>query len=780
MNKKVKQIKIDIREVVFSNEEGKSFCDIFIYEPENIDEQSLGSLYILGEVVNFPSNSSYLINLLASIAKKEFYSDSKKSTTESLEASLHKVNSTLSDMAEQGNIDWIGNLNMIFCAYKNEELHLSQAGEIKTILIRDKQITDIGKNVISETNSHPIRTFANIASGELEIGDLVLFATPELFNVFSTEKLKQLSSSLDTEELAEAVQNAIEKEKDINTMGLFIMKVEEEKEEEFTHIEIKSQVIIEKEEIVPIHQEEEEKKEEENIFSIEKPESEKGLVNEKRISLEDIIKEYEADNENEFENIENPKSVETIIEEREQVEFLEKNNFDKKPDSEETDKFLQALDEESNVSLLDNLSNKLKGIMNKESLVSLINLVKNFLSSIQKILRKDNFNQDSSQKISFSSERKKIILASFILILIILTGGLLLENKKKLDEENYQNYQNLIIKAEEKISQAEIKSINSPSDARGYLLEARGIIREKDRSLTGKNYQDLNNKSSDLINKIQNQLDILDFVEKIENPRIVIDLNQFENTKNATKIFESGNKYFVLGQDNITFSEINIAEKNVKNFDIGNIEKIKNLDISSFMKKTDEIIFLKNENKLEILNSSRKTITSESINFVDNAFATKEIASYSNYLYLLSPESNQIYKYKRLTNGFDDGVKWLTEEMDIKNSVSIAIDGSIYLLNSDGLINKFRTGNQELFAIEIPSNPIPSTARIYTNSNLKYLYVTDSENKRVALFDKTTGILVKQYTSEKFNDIKNIVIDSEEEKIYILNGSEIFEIEIKI
>ena len=779
MNKINKQIKIDIREVVFSNEEGKSFCDIFIYEPENIDEQSLGSLYILGEVVNFPSNSSYLINLLASIAKKEFYSNPKRSTTESLEASLHKVNSTLSNMAEQGNIDWIGNLNMIFCAYKDEELHLSQAGEIKTILIRDKQITDIGKNVISETNSHPVRTFANIASGELEVDDLVLFTTPELFNIFSTEKLKQLSSSLNIEELAEAIQDTIEKEKDVNTMGLFIMKVGEAKEEEFAHIEIKSQTITEEIEVAPIPQKD--IKQEENKSLPQETKIEEKFVNEKKISLEDIIKEYETDSKEEPENTENKevKLVE-VIEEREKNEFLEKNNSIKKQETESTDEFLQALDEKHNISLLDNISSKLKSLINKESLLYILNKIKKTILSLGRILRRDNFNQDSSQKSSLSPERKKLILATFILIIIILTGGLLSENKKRLDEENLQNYRNLIVSVEEKINQAEIESINNPTDARKYLLTAREIIAEKDSSLTGKTYQNLNTKANDLTNKIQNQLDILDFVEKIENPTITIDLNQFENIKNAEKIFENSDKYFILGQENMTFSEVSLTEKSVKNFDIGNIANIKNLDIASYMKKTEEIIFMKNKNELEILDSSKKTITNESITFTDSTFITKNISSYSNYLYFLSPESNQIYKYKRLTNGFDDGIKWLAEGTDIKNSVSMAIDGSIYLLNSDGSIDKYRTGDQELFAIEIPSNPIPSIATIYTNSNLKYLYITDSKNKRIILFDKIDGKLIKQYTSEKFNNIKNIVINDKEENIYILNGNEIFEIEIKI
>ncbi|MCK5490991.1 MAG: hypothetical protein KAI67_04045 [Candidatus Pacebacteria bacterium] len=774
-----RKIKIDIREVVFSNEEGKSFCDIFIYEPENIEEQSLGSLYILGEVVNFPSNSSYLINLLASIAKKEFYSDSKRSTTESLEASLHKVNSTLSDMTEQGNVDWIGNLNMIFCAYKNDELHLSQSGEIKTLLMRDKQITNIGKNVISESNSHPIRTFANIASGELEIGDLVLFATPEIFNVFSTEKLKQLSSSLDIEELAIAVQDEIEKEKDVNTMGLFIMKVGEEKEEGFDHIEIKSQIPVEKVKIIPTLQKEE--KQEENNLSTEETMADNESVNENRISLEDIIKEYETENLDEFKHTESLVSKFTNkVEKQEKIEFLEKNNLNKKNETRETDEFLKALDEIPNVSLLDNISSKLKNMINKESLLTVVNKIKKFVFNLRKRLKKDDFNQDLPKKSSSLSKRKTIALTTFILIIFVLVGGLLAENKKKQDAENFQNYSNLIIKVEEKINQAEFESINSPSDARKYLLEARGIFEEKDNSLAGETYQDLNQKADYLIDKIQNQLDILDFVERIESPVLAIDLNQFESMKNSKKIFENNKEYFILGPDNKVFSEIIFSEKSVGNLDIKNIEKIENLDTSTYMKKTEEIIFLRGKNEIEILNPSKKTVTSENINFTENAFVTKEIVSYSNYLYFLSPETNQIYKYARLTNDFDNGVKWLTEEANINNAVSMAIDGSIYLLNSDGSIDKFRTGNQELFSIEIASNPIPSTSRIYTNSNLRYLYVTDSENKRIILFDKIDGKLIKQYTSEKFDDMKNIIINDKEENIYVLNGNKIFEIEIKI
>ena len=62
--------------------------------------------------------------------------------------------------------------------------------------------------------------------------DLILLATPEFFNIFSLEKIRQLSSSFDTNKLAETIQNTIEQEGNITTVGLLIMKIGNEKQTE--------------------------------------------------------------------------------------------------------------------------------------------------------------------------------------------------------------------------------------------------------------------------------------------------------------------------------------------------------------------------------------------------------------------------------------------------------------------------------------------------------------------------------------------------------------------
>ncbi|MDF1498611.1 MAG: hypothetical protein P1P85_04655 [Patescibacteria group bacterium] len=776
-----KKIKVDLREIVFSNEEGKSFCDIFIYEPENIEEQGLGNLYIVGEIVNFSDNSSYLVNLLASIAKKEFYANPKKSTIESLESSLHKVNTNLSKITEQGNIDWIGNLNMACGTYKSGELHISQVGKIKTILIRDGQVTDIGKDITNEENPHPFKTFANIASGDLEIGDLVLLATPELFNVFSTEKLAQFSSSLDIEQLSEIIQDSIEKENNINTMGVLIMKIEEDKEDKMNRVKIESKTEIAEKEFTPVLQEKilEEKSmiqegaeeiHEENLQVIEIDQKEEPELSEKeeRLSLEDIIKKYESQ--------ESEKSI------KEKQKYEEKLDKKKKRES---DEFLMDFEEKPKNRIINKILKKLKQISAKMSL-TVFNKVKNIIQKTQSN-SSGEMGDEISQKTSLLFEKKKLILVLFGFVVLTLFGGLVFNGWNNNQEKLFNDYENKISQAEEKISQAEINSINNPSDAIKYLLEAKDIINSRDASLNKReNYQELNNRAVTLLSEIDKQLDIFNFVIRIENPNIAIDLGLTEELKNSKQIIRIGNNFYVSNFNNKSLYEINFKNKTANNLNIKS-DDIDNFKFTTPIDKLGEIVFLTDSNKIGIYDISDEKFKTTEIKLAFDSLEITDIASYSSFLYILSASSNQIYKYPKTTNKFEQGDSWIKDqEADIKNAISMTIDGSIYILKSDGTIDKYLSGGKFLssdrkeFSIETISDPISPLAKLYTKAKLKYLYVSDPQKNRILIFNKINGNLIQQYISNKFDNLKNIVIDEKEEKIYVLNGDKVFEIKIEI
>ncbi|MCK5475539.1 MAG: hypothetical protein KAI71_03085 [Candidatus Pacebacteria bacterium] len=782
-----KKIKVTLREVVVSSEEGKSFCDTFIYIPENIDEQALGNLYIIGEIVNFSESSSYLINTLASKIKTEFYSNPKRSTMESLESGLHKVNTALSDLAEQDNTDWMGNLNMTCSAYKNGELYISQAGKIRTVLIRDNKISDIGENIASQNGSDSLKTFANIASGELEVGDLVLFATPELFNIFSEEKLKELESSHSLDDFVQIISDVANQNNDLNTMGVLAMKIEENDQQTIphTHIEIepkKNDFFEKQNKAVPFSKKESDetminKKETFNDKEAKTTDKNNIVTNaEEKLSLEDIINGYEnsdekninTDNENKLDDINRPQAE------------IENNTTEEKEDS---DDFLSSLDEDTKNRSLGQTLNKLSKLFIKIFLLiisPIILLLKKSIEMLKNVKNRETSDEELYQKISSVSKRKRVIVIAFILVAFILSGGLVFKRYKDIEDNKFTAYSNIFLQAQEKVDRAEIDSISDKSQARKTLLEARKIIDRRNTTLNGKSrYTDLNNNFIALLSNIRDQLDVIDLINRINDPKQVIDFNNVDHINDPEKIFQYNDKYFIFDLKNKLISDLNLSKNSIGALKVYSDENTSFTTTSELINKIGEIVFITEDNSFEIYDISTESFSNASEKLSDSNTEIKDISSYSNFIYTLNPLSNQIYKFKKTQTGFNDGNAWLDDKnINIENAISLTIDGSIYVLKSDSTIDKYRTGNKQKFSVEIPSTPISDTSTIYTKPEMNYLYITDKQNKRIVLFDKSNGKLIRQFVSDKFSNLQNIIVDQKEETIYALSGNNIFEIEI--
>lgn len=187
-------LKPKIEEILMKNPKEKDvFSETFVYEPENIEEVEVGSLYIVGQLKGVSSDSSHLINLLASTIKREYYSKPQRGAVASLEESLKKANSVLKDLTKAGNLNWLGKINFICASLAKNFLHLTKIGQAEILLLRQNRLTNIGKKLIpSSYRPHPSKIFQNIASGKLLLNDKLILTTTGLLKNFSLEGLKQI------------------------------------------------------------------------------------------------------------------------------------------------------------------------------------------------------------------------------------------------------------------------------------------------------------------------------------------------------------------------------------------------------------------------------------------------------------------------------------------------------------------------------------------------------------------------------------------------------------
>lgn len=206
-------------------------CDIFTYDPGNIEEEALGSLYMVAELTA-NEDSLHLVNLLSSLIKREYYSLPHRGPIESLEAGLKKANQALNEIANQGNLGWLGKIHFI-CAALNKErdLFLTQTGAAQAWLCREGQMVNITKRLILPTaKTHPAKTFQSVISGGILPSDKIIFGTPAIFDFFSLPGLKQIFSQARISLVADQIQKVLREEKKPPTLGALLLEIAADEE----------------------------------------------------------------------------------------------------------------------------------------------------------------------------------------------------------------------------------------------------------------------------------------------------------------------------------------------------------------------------------------------------------------------------------------------------------------------------------------------------------------------------------------------------------------------
>ena len=170
-----------------------------------------------------------------------------------------------------------------------------------------------------------------------------------------------------------------------------------------------------------------------------------------------------------------------------------------------------------------------------------------------------------------------------------------------------------------------------------------------------------------------------------------------------------------------------------------------------------------------------------------------DIASYANFIYVLDPINNQIWKYSRRANDYGSGQPY-SNNTDVTNAVALAIDGDIWVLNNDedddptnDIVRIRRGERQDLFIEDLPPSPWGSPTQIFTNENLRFVYVLDAERNRIvrlfkdppeAGFDARKLVHNAQFVFEDMPPIIDFYVDNTEQKMFLITEEALYEIGI--
>jgi len=740
----------------------RGLCNVFVFEPER-GKENLGELLILIKIEADKKDNREIAQGIVEIVKNEFYRDAEKSPEENLEAGLMKINEVLKELASLGKVAWIGKLDAIIACLKDKKLILTQTGKALSLLVRDGEANFITEGWQEGKEGQPLKTFQGLTFGFLETEDRLILSTATLLDFFSPAKLTQILCHGTLKEAKNYLEELLREQIETEMVGTILISLQ--------RIQQKEQQLSALEEIG---------------------------------RLEDF-----------------PEAVEMAVEADNQIDFLKA--VDKRLEAKRNRKFpfsiLYVL--KKSFSALKSAKRsggkyviKISQIFWQYILLPLFLTLKKIFLHLYVFLRKlpfffkkirtspvhkkikvssaTSFQEERRVKTQLSSGRNifkwikpisfhlqaiplrsKIIFSSLIVMLLFLGSGIVLFKKYHSSLPSAAKNDAMILQEAEDKKRAALDAMiyKDENKARQLLTEADNLTGQILGSATHRE------QAEDLKSAIAEQLDKMDNTTRIKEPTLIFNVDKINSEFNPLALVDLENNLYLLCGPNNIILRIDPEKKEAVQLsptfnNIGYLVRASQID------EGKNILFVNTDNAFSLFNFNSfkiEPIVAEPP-FTPNNI--QDLVEYSNRVYTLNPEKNQIVKYTRTIGGLSKGGIWLSEG-DVKDGVSLAIDGDIYVLTKKGEILKFHAGKKINFEQPTIKPPLETPNKIFTQVNYKNLYLLDPPSRRVIVLEKSTSQMLRQFTSDQFNDLKDIWVSPDEKIIYVLSGKNIFQIENK-
>jgi hypothetical protein len=159
-------------------------------------------------------------------------------------------------------------------------------------------------------------------------------------------------------------------------------------------------------------------------------------------------------------------------------------------------------------------------------------------------------------------------------------------------------------------------------------------------------------------------------------------------------------------------------------------------------------------------------------------FNFDDLSIFKSGLYFLDIKSSKIIKYAYFGDlNWDNPVFWLDPSTENVNAKSIIVDGSVWILDGENSIKRYYAGTlQETLDLKIFPYP-KNFSKIFTAPALPYLYILEPDQKRIIIINRS-GKIIKQFQSEKFDNLTDFTVSSNGKIIYLLNGMKVYQIKL--
>ncbi len=741
---------------VEGNDQERSHVLLHITEPGTPEERAKGYFFALAEINNGSLEQIEHLQQMIDDLESGYYETDDTEEKNSFETTLEYINRRGHHLTQYKN----SLINFLVGVLRGHELFLSYHGspEAQLFYLENQEFQSM--NILSgqEENNNPQQLFSSILQGTLNDGDYFYLATPHVTDYFTTDRVLKILSGRNCRQSASHIQKVLkELNTDVSFGGLLLHYPDKKEltlsEQKFLNLETGSVASLNR----LIGQEQTTA----DILSSPLP----SMVKKKWRNAFSLWQESRK----------NKKLNKTQAKRRKEIESTKHGNIEtnyRPPQTEPDESILNNLLIGLGKALVGGtiwIFNFLKKtfIYIGKTLIFLFLFITNKNNRRQDVVREfRNFWLKKIEKFEEMTFVSKLILLATILLALLFLGSLTAFKIKEYRDNQKLAYENTLQAITDKKTAAEASLLyGDETKAFTLLQEAQSLT----NALPQKN-NDEKNTVTNLTTEIENSLMRLRKLEKI-NPELVLDLTTLNSQAKANKLAIIDNQIIAFGaEDNNLYKTDAFGKQTEKKEFTSNYH----LTTASTPKEQNIIIFANGSEQIAFYNKDSSTLSSKEITFPLNNTLISTLFVYNQRLYTVDINNNQIYRHNPTQTGFDKGTSWLKDSnLDLKDAVSIAIDGDLFLLKKNGQIFKLVSGNQVEFNITGLDPRLDNPVQLWTYNGVDYLYILEPTNKRIVILDKN-GKLIKQYTSDLWLQPTSLLVQPDQKNIYILDNNKIY------
>ena len=357
--------------------------------------------------------------------------------------------------------------------------------------------------------------------------------------------------------------------------------------------------------------------------------------------------------------------------------------------------------------------------------------------------------------------RDKILIAIVVAVLV-LGGGVTYAVVVGGKQKQIRAMEDKLAVAEDNLVQAETRGAFDKAEAATLLDEAEDLAVE----VLNSGY--LRGNASELLDKVAEERDFLDNVIRVSGElNEVADFSTLIGSDKIVGVSPYQDRIAVYTSNNVY--QVLIDQVQPANPTLPN-EKI--ISGNYFADPQNLVLLTESGQVIEYIDGNSQ--------FADTADGEwkggVDVVSYSTKLYLLDPEEKQIWRYQRSRTGYGSAQAYLAStetDLDLSSAISVAVDGSVWVLMEDGSIEQLLSGEQlDYELVKEPLASMENATQIYTELEIPQLFVVDPSENRLFVFDKSSRTNDLTYASQYlFEEMKGNLVDiylDKDRDVYVL------------